>query len=65
MRSSLKKNQSKKGWQGGSSGRAPVYQAQDPEFNPQYHRKKEREREREYDPILKRPQRLHQKTSLI
>jgi hypothetical protein len=34
-----KKNQSKKGWQSGSSGRVPAWQRQGPEFNLQYSQK--------------------------
>jgi hypothetical protein len=35
----LQNNQSEIGWRCGSSGRAPVLQAQRPEFKPQFHQK--------------------------
>jgi hypothetical protein len=39
-RTYLKNNESKKGWGHGSNSRAPDWQAQDPEFKPQYHQEK-------------------------
>jgi hypothetical protein len=43
-RACKKNDKSKKGWACDSSGRAPIWQAQSPEFKPQYHKKKDREK---------------------
>jgi hypothetical protein len=38
----LKIHNTKKGWQNGSSGKAPTYLSVGPEFKPQYHQKKKK-----------------------
>jgi hypothetical protein len=35
---------SHQGWEHGSSGKAPAYQAQSPKFTPQYHQKSKRKK---------------------